>query len=306
MSARTCSSCRVQRNRQDYSSNQWRKGDGGSRCSSCVGGGSSSATKKKNDTASSLSRDTTARRNNASRASFPQYNLDHPFAQGSFRWVAKGTYTVGERVGQACVCKWFKTGSVVEAHFFETDLKTSEKAVDIISQFNSGGFVNRVVQVNLPQVWTFEFAAGSKMGGQKVLQEPFIEKYQKFNSNTGWSDNSNPWPRVMQALSHYSYHVSGGRLLLCDIQGGVYSNGVVLTDPVIMSTTRIYGPTDLGTTGISSFFAHHKCNEYCKSSWTLPRHRRAAYNPTQGTTMEIVPTRRSRPGMTMGGMGAIG
>lgn len=187
----------------------------------------------------------------------------------------------------------------MERHFYATDLLTSEKAVDIISKFNKGGFVNKVIQVNLPQVWTFE--QGSSRAGQKVLQEPFIEKYQKLNSNTGWSDDSTPWPRVMQALSHYSYHSSGGKLLLCDIQGGVYSNGVVLTDPVIMSTTRTFGPTDLGTTGISSFFAYHKCNEYCRSSCAMPRDRRATYNPTAGTTMEAVPTRHSRPAMTMPG-----
>jgi len=186
----------------------------------------------------------------------------------------------------------------MEEHFFATDLQTSNKAVEIISKWNSGGFVSKVVQVNLPEVWTF--LPGSRREGTKVLQEPFIENYQKFNSNTGWSDDTTPWPRVMQALSHYSYHASGGQLLLCDIQGGVYNNGVVLTDPVIMSHQRAYGPTDLGTRGISSFFAYHRCNEYCRSSWTLPANRQASYNPTAGTTMEMVPTRHSRPFMTVG------
>lgn len=185
----------------------------------------------------------------------------------------------------------------MESHFYATDLQTSKKASDIISQFNRGGFVDKVIQVNLPEVWTFQ--SGSKTG-QKVLQEPFIDNYQKFNSNTGWSDDRSPWPRVMQALSHYSYHSSSGKLLLCDIQGGIYSNGVVLTDPVIMSTARVYGPTDLGPTGISSFFSYHKCNEYCRSSWIMPRnHRGAVYKPTAGTTMELVPTVHSRPGMTL-------
>lgn len=184
----------------------------------------------------------------------------------------------------------------MEKHFYTTDLRTSQKAVDIISKFNIGGFVDKTIQVNLPEVWTF--VQGCSKAGQKVLQEPFIENYQKFNSNTGWSDSSTPWPRVMQALSHYSYHCSAGQLLLCDIQGGVYSNGIVLTDPVIMSTTRGYGPTDLGRAGISSFFAYHKCNEFCRSSWSMPRERRAKYNPTAGTTMEAVPTRHSRPAMS--------
>ena len=40
-------------------------------------------------------------------------------------------------------------------------------------------------------------------------------------------------------LSHYSYHVSNGAYLLCDLQGGVYKDGVVLTDPVVMSVTQV-------------------------------------------------------------------
>ena len=68
----------------------------------------------------------------------------------------------------------------------------------------------------------------------------------------------------MQALSHNSYHISVGKYLLCDLQGGVYKDGVVLTNPVIMSRTEgAYGPTDLGPDGIKSFFANYKMNEYC-------------------------------------------
>jgi hypothetical protein len=31
--------------------------------------------------------------------------------------------------------------------------------------------------------------------------------------------------QVMQALSHFSYHKSGGQLVLCDLQGGMLSRG---------------------------------------------------------------------------------
>ena len=48
--------------------------------------------------------------------------------------------------------------------------------------------------------------------------EPFIENWEKFNSNTGWNNEGTPWPRVMQALSHFSYHASAGSTVLCDLQ----------------------------------------------------------------------------------------
>jgi hypothetical protein len=203
----------------------------------------------------------------------------------------------GNRTGEACVCKWFKTGGVMEAHFYDVDLAACNEAVRLISQWNSGRLVDRMVKINLPEVWTFDPESGN-WRGRKVLQEPFIEDYQKFNSNTGWSDDSLPWPRVMQALSHYTYHISGGQKLLCDLQGGIYKDGVVLTDPVVMSVHREFGPTDLGTPGISTFFAHHQCNEFCKSAWRKPHNPTPYYSRTAGTTMEHVPTRHSRQPMS--------
>ena len=291
---RNCAGCGDYYEKYEYSKNQWRKGDGLSRCDNCVSGGVSTGV-------TTLDPSITARRNNAHRASFTSYSLDNPFAEGAFRWVAKGKYTHGERAGQPCVCKWFKTGSVVESHFYASDIEASKKAVELISQWNEEGVISKVIQVNLPQVWTFE--EDSDWAGQKVLQEPFILNYQKFNSNTGWADDDTPWPRAMQALSHYSYHVSGGSLLLCDLQGGVYRNGVVLTDPVVMSQQQgRYGPTDLGPNGISSFFANHTCNEFCRGSWRRPSNPRRIYRPTAGTTMESVPRRvptiHDRPFMT--------
>ncbi|GMH37137.1 hypothetical protein BSKO_05010 [Bryopsis sp. KO-2023] len=236
-----------------------------------------------------------ARRNNSSRATFKHEDLDNPFASGGFRWVAKGVYTRGQRKGEACVCKWFKSGSVFSRAFFSEDIKAVAKAIEIVQDWNDEGLVNKTVQVNEAEVWTFLET------GEQCLVEPFIKNYQKFNSNSGWCDRSTPWPRVMQALSHYSYYLSDGELLLCDLQGGCYRNGIVLTDPVIMSRGRHFGVTDLGAKGIANFFAKHKCNEYCRSYWAKPSNARSHFRAVPGTTMRPnnVPTRHSRGLMTL-------
>ena len=190
----------------------------------------------------------------------------------------------------------------MELHFYDANLAASNEAVHLISKWNAKRLIDRMVQVNLPEVWTFDSESG-RWAGRKVLQEPFIHNYQKFNSNTGWADDSIPWARVMQALSHFSFHVSNGQTLLCDLQGGVYSDGVVLTDPVVMSNSRQYGPTDLGPHGISTFFAHHVCNEFCRArDWRRPRDQNRYHSRTAGTTMEHVATRHSRPHMTLGAL----
>jgi hypothetical protein len=89
----------------------------------------------------------------------------------------------------------------------------------------------------------------------------------------------------MQALSHFSYHVTNGELLYCDAQGGITTEGIVFTDPVIMSRTQEYGPTDLGINRISNFFAHHTCNKFCKSTWKSPAQKKVYFNVKKGTTM---------------------
>jgi hypothetical protein len=235
----------------------------------------------------------TVRCNESRNASYNSADLSHPFAEGSFRYVAKGQYTDGPRRGTHSVCKWFKQGQVYEHTFFTKDINAVDKAITIIQQFNLLRIIDKTIKINKPEVWTFTPSSGS-WGGRMVLQEPYIKNYQKFNSNTGWTTNSANWSRIMQALSHFSYHISSGQNVLCDLQGGVYSDGVVLSDPVILSRQRIYGLTDLGPKGISTFFSRHVCNEYCKSTWQKPRECIAYFEEQEGSSMILIPTVKGR------------
>mmetsp|Transcript_19826 Transcript_19826/g.25861 ORF Transcript_19826/g.25861 Transcript_19826/m.25861 type:complete len:249 (-) Transcript_19826:158-904(-) len=200
----------------------------------------------------------------------------------------------------------FVNGSKQEQHlkkvFFSLDIKAFQKASHIVKAFNSANFVDKLIRINEPSVWTFQ-DGNDQWSGSKVLQEPYVENYQKFNSNTGWNDDDEtPWPQVMQALSHFSYHSSGGQFVLCDLQGGIYSDGIVLTDPVILSRSKAYGVTDLGSKGISTFFSRHYCNQYCRHNWTKPNDTTSYFRESSGTSMiesqNHVPYRNSRPQMS--------
>jgi hypothetical protein len=235
-----------------------------------------------------------ARENNASEA---EINLDYVFATGAFKYVYKGRYTKGRRAGQECVCKIFKSGSVFEESYFRVELDVVAKALEVVNSFNKDKVINKSIWLNKPTIWTF--MPGSEREGEKNLMEPLIFNFEKFNSNTGWTpQESSPWIDVMQALSHYSYHSSNRRLLFCDLQGGVYKDGFIITDPVIMSTAQEYGPTDLGAAGISTFFARHKCNKYCNSGWIIPHDRKVYFNVQKGSAM-VLPTRQSRTPLTL-------
>lgn len=230
--------------------------------------------------------------NDASSASYD----NQLFASGTFKLVYKGIYTGGVREGQACVVKVFKTGSVYEESYFQQELDICDATALIVDAFNQQQHINRTIYVNTPAVWEQTGGGFSNTIGQKLLVEPMIENFEKFNSNSGWvSATGAAWADAMQALSHFSYHFSGGSKLFCDVQGGVYSNGFILTDPVIMTQAGGFGPADLGPDGIRSFFARHKCNKFCKADWSRPRHTGGPLLPaTKGSLMMALPTRQSR------------
>jgi Alpha-kinase family len=224
------------------------------------------------------------RRNRSTVAEFDTSALISPFAQGGFRFCAEGEYTEGPRAGKKAVGKWFKVGHVIESEFFDLDIRAMEKAVELVAKWNEQCYIEESIRVNVPEVWTFD-ASDFFLEDTKVLVEPFIENYQKFNSNSGWVAPSTPWSEVMQALSHFTYHSSNGEYLLCDIQGGIGANTVVLTDPAISSRKKEFGVTDNGPKGISSFFSNHRCNEFCRGNWWVPQDRAQYFNPQEGTSM---------------------
>ena len=229
----------------------------------------------------------TARDNYARSANINYGNI---IGKGAFRVVALGEYTKGQRnsnfhrMRQPCVGKWFKTthGVEYETKFFAKDIYAVDKAVQIISEWNNADLINCMIRLNRPQVW-------AKPDGRPVLVEPYIQDFVKFNSNTGWTNpNRSNWNEAMQALSHYSFHVTKGRYLLCDLQGGFYRDGVVLSDPVIHSRgNNEFGLTDLGDKGIASFFARHRCNKFCSKCWVKPLNMQAYFQVSESTTMVL-------------------
>jgi hypothetical protein len=146
----------------------------------------------------------------------------YPFAKGSFKHCFEAKYDDGDRRGQTLVVKEFLTGSVTEDYFYLEEMNIVRDTEEIVRAFNMSGVLgrNKTVKVNRPDIAT-HFRSG-----RKYLVEPHIEEFRKFNSNTGWAVNRTESGQAMQALSHFSYHLSSGETLLCDVQGGAYPNGL--------------------------------------------------------------------------------
>ncbi|KAH6856263.1 kinase-like domain-containing protein [Chaetomium sp. MPI-CAGE-AT-0009] len=281
---RNCADCNRNLPRRSYTLDQWSRGQGHSRCVACVNRFDSYAPAASTQSA-------VGRYNNSSEGSLTLDELENPFASGTYRWVARGSYTSGARQGEACVVKWFKAaGAEFEEDYFAFDTNAVGKAMEIANCFNELGMMDKLVKINIPAAWKFNDEGGADWAGRRALCEPFIQDYEKFNSNTGWKNNfwgdgTNMCALIMQALSHFSYHVTNGDYLLCDLQGGVYVDEVILSNPVILSRTREYGVTDLGPDGISTFFHQHNCNAFCSSDWIQPAEREMHFTPVSHTTM---------------------
>lgn len=218
-------------------------------------------------------RNSSARLNQAISARFLHGEIERPYAVGQKYYIARGFYTSGTRRGQLCVIKWPKHRQVASSHEHPFRLcKYSVRiAISIVDYWNASAIIDQQIFVNLPLVWKLGNDMGS-MAGSQVLVEPYIGRFCRWNSNNGWADISIPWGRAMQALSHFSFHATDGKQLLCGLQGGYYFDRAVITDPVVCSITRSFGPSDAGIVGIISFFARHKCNEFCRRSWKRPNY----------------------------------
>lgn len=197
----------------------------------------------------------------------------------------------GNRNSQEAVCKCFKSHyQPLETEFFRTDTAVVNRAIEYAEGWNAMCEVGQKILVTQGDVMT--------IGGTKYLVEPLIRYFTKYTSNNGWiaaKEEEGDSVLAMEAFSHYTYHRSGGSLIVCDLQGRYrfdrFSNTkrrFELTDPAICSRRRSYGPTDLGEKGIESFFFNHYCNKFCNADgniWACPRSQKNWFAPSSNTSM---------------------
>ena len=283
MAMRECSACGNEYTKASgrFSKTQWLKRDGLSRCKTCVSAEGGVGGADGFGGARVVRNNTTERYASTAGDTSTQAHRGKFFAEGAFKLVYKGLYTSGSRKGEECVFKEFKRSVTHRGDYFSKDVKAAEKAAGLIERFNSEGLGGRLrIRVNVPSVVDTN-------DGSRWLLEPYVHNWTKFNSNTGWVYGSErDVDSKLQALSHYSYHASAGQFLLCDLQGGVYRDGVILSDPIILSReAERFGGGDLGPKGMSTFFNRHVCNRFCRSNWQIPRDTHAYFDENEGSSL---------------------
>lgn len=221
----------------------------------------------------------------------------HPFAEGSTKQSHEAIYgdeAPKDKYGNRAVVKKLKNGvnksplSIKKE--FDIDIKTHKLTAQYASIWNkmncdSENGDKKQINVQIPymtqinktnrllSLFGFTSLYHKHSNGEYITVEDYLHgKFEKFNSNTGWVKNDT---LSINAFSHWTYHHSNGQYLVCDLQGidkfdDENGGSFELTDPVIMSNDKEFGVTDLGIIGISNWFYHHKCNEFCDPNWKKP------------------------------------
>ncbi|CAF3320074.1 unnamed protein product [Rotaria socialis] len=151
---------------------------------------------------------------------------------------------------QPLVMKTFRDKNQLHESYGSEDILASEEAQRLAILFNSEMNSNKPIRFLVPyidecanNIWSLF------IGDEKILGEPYLGKnvYKKFTSN-------------------FTYHITSGTNLVCDLQSSKNNNDHILTDPVICSVKQSFGIADLGEEVFNRFFAHHDCTSLCKST----------------------------------------
>ena len=147
------------------------------------------------------------------------------------------------------------------------------KVKELIDVWNKKGFINKKYKTSVPfLIKTVKAGKDDEKScavGEYVVGEDYIAgKWKKWNSNSGAVTDSGS---SVQAFCHWTYHYTKGELVMCDAQGVRKDGEYCITDPCICSINGKSGLLDCGEAGINSFFANHKCNNYCRKNWEKPK-----------------------------------
>lgn len=205
------------------------------------------------------------------------------FEEGACRYAFMGTlYGNGPRNNSKCVTKVFKDEAASKLKNWVPEIAASKRAFKYAQHFQEKYFprmsgstheieflipllaqMKNISAINL--LWFKEAFKNERYVNKRsmVAIEPFIEgSYEKFNSNGGYEQQGG-LHSIVNTFSHWTWHVSGHKYMVCDLQGVKSGRKYILTDPAIHSAGREFGATDLGAFGMEKVLGNHTCNNFC-------------------------------------------
>ncbi|XP_046361204.2 uncharacterized protein LOC124138545 [Haliotis rufescens] len=195
------------------------------------------------------------------------------FAKGSTSHAHKGFLNgMGPRSGEKAIVKAFRNEPGTQSRC-DTEIAKSEKAEELAKLFNRKFSENnlniafaeplKALMDRIALIDVFSFSRRRLNGREWVLIEQNMGKrFQVFVKRHG--EVSRTIHPLLPAFMHFSYHHTGGDLLVCGLKGAADEVGWTLKIPTIHSVKQEYGLSDCGESGIMQVFSRHECNYICE------------------------------------------
>ncbi|GFO41284.1 alpha-protein kinase vwka-like [Plakobranchus ocellatus] len=188
----------------------------------------------------------------------------------------------GKKAGDRCVVKVFRKCMGTKS-LCSCEMKKSEKARELARAFNRSAHRRNVYLRFAATYWALMdevsrlktiFFTGERPLSSKeaVLFEDDVrfdsERPNKSRRLSNFMDSRgrHGTSRAIEldAFTHFTYHESGGQLVVCGLEGVHDSEGFFLKTPTIHSRAREFGNSDCGLRGMREVLGHHICNNVCK------------------------------------------
>mmetsp|Transcript_9 Transcript_9/g.20 ORF Transcript_9/g.20 Transcript_9/m.20 type:complete len:818 (+) Transcript_9:123-2576(+) len=186
-----------------------------------------------------------------------------PFAAGAMRDAFRYTDLSQKPGNQSFIAKFLKVPMESELEYWQ-DASMQGLAQEWAQRFNSKNVIpTKIGFLNACVLQLIERPGGPLCCGERYIEGDYV----KWSNNWDFVDDSRNTPH---AFSHYTYHESGGDLVVIDVQG----IGNVFTDPQIHTRDMRLSRGDLGPQGIEAFCRSHKCSSLCRALDLPPLGRR--------------------------------
>lgn len=197
----------------------------------------------------------------------------YPFARGSLRFAFYGQFSSDDSSFVDVVFKELANTDPKSNTFivYQEHLEIQAIAQFLAELFNTEQ--QRLFRNFIPIVYADADLIQQKENPSKICQveRRMHQEWRKWNNNSGGVSLSE-YSTILQAFSHWTYHITSGRLMVVDLQGVKVDRAYLLTDPALhcddllrFRETR----TNLGVKGMHQFFRTHVCSDVC-SKLNLP------------------------------------
>lgn len=191
----------------------------------------------------------------------------HPFAKGSLRFAFYGQYSSDDSAFIDVVFKELASTDLQANSFivYQEHLEMQAVAQFLAEKFNAEQ--QRLFRNFIPIAYADADLVQQITNPSKIYQveRRMHHEWHKWNNNSG-GVSLNEYSTILQAFSHWTYHITSGRLMVVDLQGVKVDRAYLLTDPALhcndilrFRETR----TNLGVKGMKQFFRTHTCSDIC-------------------------------------------